>query len=150
MPTSARVDQLRRDPHAIGHATDAALQDTTNAQLASDRSDVNVLSLVSESRIARDDEKTAELRQISEYIVGDTIREIILLRVARHIGKRQHRDRRSFGGWLFAGDLLYPRIGCVAGPPFPDMDPPIDVLHANLASVGENRVNAAVNALVHN
>jgi hypothetical protein len=56
MPTSARVDQLRRDPHAIGHATDAALQDTTNAQLASDRSDVNVLSLISESRIARDDE----------------------------------------------------------------------------------------------
>src|SRR4051794_37827978 len=38
MPTSARVDQLRRDPHAIGHATDAALQDITNAQLASDRS----------------------------------------------------------------------------------------------------------------
>src|SRR5262249_17491504 len=57
------------------------------------------LTLVGEARISRDDEEPADPRQRGDDLLDHTVCKIFLLRVAAHIGKRQHRDRRLVRQW---------------------------------------------------
>ena len=95
------VDELGGDAHAVAALADAALQDVAHAKLASDAFDVDGLALVIERRIPRDDEEPAKLRQTRDDVLGNTVGEVFLLRVAAHIDERQDGDRGSFGARCF-------------------------------------------------
>ena len=56
-----------------------------------------MLALVDEGRVARDDEEPAQLRQRGDDVLADAVGEIILLRLAAHVGEGQHGDRGPVG-----------------------------------------------------
>ena len=91
------IDQLRRDPHPIAGAPDAAFDHVTHAQLARHLADVHGRTLVGERRAARNHKKLAVARQVGDDVLGDPIGEIFLFGIAAHIGERQHRYRRLLG-----------------------------------------------------
>src|SRR5262249_58769266 len=55
------------------------------------------LALVGEARVASDDEEAAVLRQVGDDVLGDAVEEVLLLGIARHVLKREHRDRGLLG-----------------------------------------------------
>jgi hypothetical protein len=55
------------------------------------------LALVGEGRIAGDDEQPADAAEGGNDLLDHAVGEILLLRIAAHIGKRQYRDRRLVG-----------------------------------------------------
>ena len=67
--------------------------------------DVDRAPLVGEARIARDHRQTGDLRQIGDDVFADAVGEILLFRVARHVGERQDGDRRPSRLW--APDLAH-------------------------------------------
>jgi hypothetical protein len=64
-------------------------------QLSSDLLGVDPLALIGERGIARDHEHVRDPRQIRRQILGDSVREILLLRVIAEVGERQHHDRQA-------------------------------------------------------
>ena len=54
-------------------------------------------AFVVEARIARDHEKPVDARQAGDDVLDRAVGEILLLRVAAHIGERQDCDRRLIG-----------------------------------------------------
>jgi hypothetical protein len=56
------VNELPGDPHAISHLAYAALKDVAHAKLATDLLHINCPTLVSEGRVASDDEQPLDPR----------------------------------------------------------------------------------------
>ena len=81
------VDELNVDAHAVSAALNAALEDVPDIQLAPDRLQIDGLALVSKGRAAPDHKGAADARQIRSQAFGDTINEILLFRVATHVGE---------------------------------------------------------------
>jgi hypothetical protein len=52
-----------------------------------------------EGRTSVDHEQTRNPREVRDKVVGYTVAEVVLPRVATQIGKRQHRDRRDARQW---------------------------------------------------
>src|SRR5258708_997882 len=92
--TGVRVHQLSRDAHAIDVASDAAHHEIADPKLASNLLHIKMRSLVLERRMLGDDEKSGEFRQAGDEVLGDAIAEIVLLRIAAHVGERKHSNRR--------------------------------------------------------
>ena len=90
-------DELRGDPHAIVCGADASFKNVANAQIPRDIRNLDRAPLVDERRIACDHLKFRYLGQGRDDVFGDAVGKIFLIRVARHIFKRQHRDRRLVG-----------------------------------------------------
>ena len=88
------VDQLRRDAQAVARASDTALQQKMNPQLAPHPGGVDVFVLVGERGVAGNDEQAPETRQRGDDLLYQAIREIPLLRVIAYRRERQHHDRR--------------------------------------------------------
>ena len=87
-----RVDQLNIDPDAIAVPLNATLQDIANIQIAPDLLQIDTPPLVGEGGIAPDHERPADARQIGGQALGHAIDEILLLRVARHVGEGKDDD----------------------------------------------------------
>src|SRR5262249_54341391 len=99
MPPAPRLNQLRGNAHATASLAHRAFEHIAHAQLAADLLHINGLALVGEARIARDDEEPADAAERGDDLLDHAVSEILLLRVAAHIGERQHRNGRLVGEW---------------------------------------------------
>jgi hypothetical protein len=87
------VDELRRDSDPIASATDRAFQHRPHAEFASNRADIGIFALVSETRAARYYQQSGDFGKIGDDVFAYAVGEIFLFRISRHIVERQHRDR---------------------------------------------------------
>ena len=99
MRAGGRVDQLSGDPHPPAGFAHRAFEHIAHAKLSPDLLHIDGLALVSETRIAGDDEQPADAGEGGDDVLDHAVDEIFLLRIAAHIGERQHRDRRLVGQW---------------------------------------------------
>src|SRR6266851_748401 len=97
MRAGDRVDQLAGDAHALASLAHRPFQYVPDAQLAPDLLHVDRLALVGETRISSDDEQPADLGERRDDLLDHAVGEILLLRIAAHIGEGQYRDRRLVG-----------------------------------------------------
>ena len=98
-------DELRVDLDRLAEAAHAAFQKIAHAELAADFLGVDRLALVGEGGVAGDDEGVGQLREVGRQIVGDSVGEILLLRIAAEVLERQHDDRKPRRGLeLVLGD----------------------------------------------
>jgi hypothetical protein len=86
------VDQLGVNADPVAGSPDAPLQQVTHAQLAADSFRVYRLVPVCEGGIARDHEHIGDPREIGRQILGDAIREILLIWIVAKIVEWQHDD----------------------------------------------------------
>ena len=76
-----------------------------------------------------------------------TVGEILLFRVARHVGERQNGDRLRLGPRRIGS--IGPIAGDVrpAGVPLPDSDRPVDILDTYVTAIPEANVDPIADAL---
>ena len=91
------VVELRRDAHAVAALAHAALDHIADAEFLGDLLHVDGLALVDERRVARDHEEPAQLGQRGDDVLADAVGEILLLRIAAHVGEGKHRDGGPVG-----------------------------------------------------
>jgi hypothetical protein len=109
MSAAAGVDELGVDPHPIAARLHRAFENIAHAQILADRLGVDRLALEGHGRVARDDESIAEACETGGQSVGQGVDEVILSRIARQIGERQHDDRKPRGlGGRARGDACRP------------------------------------------
>ena len=77
-----RVDELGRDPDARAGPPHAAFEDIADTELPTDTPHVAAAVAKLERRVARDDRYLPKARQFRDDVLGDAVREILLLRVA--------------------------------------------------------------------
>src|SRR5512139_1680860 len=97
MEAGRRVDELTRDANPTCRLSDAALEHVTHAQLTADLFDVDRLAFISETGIARDHKQPGNARKSGDDIFHHAVGEIVLLRVATQVIKRQNSDRWFIG-----------------------------------------------------
>ena len=88
------IDQLPGDTNPVGDLSHAALEDISHAELACDSAHVDRFTFEGETRIARDDEEPALPGQARNNVLGQPVGEVFLFRIAAHVLKGQHGDRR--------------------------------------------------------
>src|SRR6516162_8857523 len=93
MRATLRFDQLGGDADALARAANAALKHVPYAEFAADPAYVRGLTLVGIARVASDDEDPAVFRQARDDVLGNTVREIFLSRMARHVVESEDGDR---------------------------------------------------------
>jgi len=133
------VDQLRGDAHATASLAHRAFEHIADAQLAADLFHIDGLALVRKARIAGDDEEPADAGKRSDDLLDHAVGEIFLLRVAAHIRKGQHCNRRLVGqrqrqGWCLCRLLQDHAV---------DPQRSGDVLQTLLADICELRIDLA-------
>src|SRR5216684_2819427 len=84
----ACVYQLNIDSHPVGCFASTALQDVLHSQFPADFLHLCRLALVSEGGTAVDYEQARDSREIRDKVVGDTVAEIFLVRIAAQVGER--------------------------------------------------------------
>src|ERR1700722_17546373 len=94
---AACVDELGVDSHLTAARLNRAFENIANAQILADRLGVDRLALESHRRVTRDDEGAAETRKTGGQFVGQGVDQVVLRRIARQIGERQHDDRKTRG-----------------------------------------------------
>ena len=77
-------------PPAVAHA---ALEHVAHAELPRDLAHIRSLALVDEAGVAGDDEQPAQARERGDDVLGDPVGEVLLLRLAAHVGEGQDGDR---------------------------------------------------------
>src|SRR5271155_5210541 len=92
-----RVDELGVDAHPILVTLDRTFEDVTHAKLLADLLGVDGFALEGEGGVARDDKATPDTREVGGEVFGDAVGEIILGRIARKVGERQHYDGEMRG-----------------------------------------------------
>jgi hypothetical protein len=106
---AAGVDELGVDPRPIAARLHRAFENIAHAQILADRLGVDRLALVSHGRVVRDDEGAADTRYAGGQFVRQGVDEVVLPRIAREIGERQHDYRMSRGlGGRFRGHACGP------------------------------------------
>src|SRR5271165_951369 len=115
------IDQLDVDPDLIAGSLDAPFENIANAQFAADLLGVDRLALVGESGVAGDHDAALDACDVGRQILGDAVREILLLRIVAEIGERQHDHRQSRRGIRLNRSarrfrLERPWLGMLAGP----------------------------------
>jgi len=131
---------------------DAALEHIAHSKLAADLLRIERPVAIRESSIARDDKHAREPRQIGRQILGDAVREILLVGIIAEIGERQLDDRKAWhdgglGDWRSGRDARCRRIGDGFGAQRIDPHRSSNVLDALLAPILE-RINEPVADLV--
>ena len=91
---AVRADQLYGDADTITRLSYASLKDVFDTEFARDLLHLHSLALVHEGRVARDHEQVVEARQLRNDVLGEAVREKLLLGISAHVDERQHRDRR--------------------------------------------------------
>ena len=80
------------DAHSIAGLAHAALDDIARAELLADLLDVHRLALEDEGRIAGNHEERMETAEPGDDVLGQAVREVLLLAIARHVVERQYGD----------------------------------------------------------
>lgn len=88
------VDQLRADANAVAGPPDAPFEKIPDAEFLRRLARVDRTVLEHEGRVASGHGEGLESRQRGDQVLDHAIREVRLLRVAREVGERQHRDQR--------------------------------------------------------
>jgi hypothetical protein len=83
---------LGRDAHPVSGPADAALQDVGDVQFLCNLRDLNLLALEGKRRRARDHEQVSDLAELVDQLFGHAIGEVLLRRVAAHVGEGQDGD----------------------------------------------------------
>ena len=91
------IDELAGDAKLVATAADAALQHVGHAELLPNLADIDRSALVGERGVAGDDEQPAAARQRRDDLLRHPVGKVVLLRIAAHVGERQHRNRRQPG-----------------------------------------------------
>lgn len=148
--TGRRVDQLRRDPHPIAGAPNRSFQHRTHAKLRPDRPDVGALSPIGKARVAGDHHQAGDLGKVGDDVLGDAVREVLLLGIGGEVVERQDRYRGAIGG-RFQGGLCagWPRSGRVAFAQSECADRTGDVLQRLLADILHGDLEFADQFLMH-
>ena len=96
-----------------------------------------------------DDYQAGDLRQIGDNVFADAVGEVLLFRVARHIGERQNGNRGRLDTRRWIGGIR-PTDGGIhlTGVPLPDLDRAVDVLDTYGAAILEANVDPVADALV--
>ena len=91
------VNQLGGDANPAAHCTDTAFDDVAHAEVTCDAADVKGLVAILKRRVPGNHEQRTGARQFGDDVFSDAIGEILLLRLAAHIGERQDGNRRLVG-----------------------------------------------------
>jgi len=141
-----RVDKLGSDAYPVAALADAAFEHVAHAQFAADLLQVDRFALVGEARIAGDHEQPRKARNCGGDILDDAVGEILLLRVAAEILKRQDRQRRFL--WQRQRRRRHGRD--LAEPHAKDPHRPCDVLDLLLTQILESDVELVAYLIAHN
>src|SRR2546429_5741148 len=95
MAATVAIDQLRIDTDARAHPPDAAFEDEANVQFTRDLLHVHGNATIPERGRARAHRKEAPTRELGNDVLGDSVAEIILLRITAHVGEGEHADRNA-------------------------------------------------------
>ena len=87
------VDQLRGNPDAGPLLRHAALEQRADAELLTHIDDVDVPVLEGEARRARGDLEPPQLGERVEDLLGEAIREVLVIGICAQVHERQNRDR---------------------------------------------------------
>src|SRR5689334_1218820 len=146
MTAAAAINQLRRDAHARARLAHATFQNVADIQFTRDLGDVDMLSLVDEGVVARDDEQRRYLAEIGDDVLADAVAEILLLRIVAHVDEGQNANRelvsRPFRLWLFY-------CGNLGRSSREDMHRGFDIFHGVLAHVVEYARGLASDLIAH-
>ncbi|MCY1416141.1 hypothetical protein D9M71_316420 [compost metagenome] len=97
MIATFRVDQLSVDAHAPRGASGAPFKQVAHAKVLCDPAHIHRLALVGKGRVACDDEQAGDPGQVGDQVLGQPVREGLLLGIAADIDERQH-GYRGFAG----------------------------------------------------
>ena len=86
-------DQLCGDPHAAPRSPDAPFEDVGHVESTSDPPDVFVFALERKRRCARDHFQSRDMREHVDDFFGESVAEILVIRIAAHVCEGQHGDR---------------------------------------------------------
>jgi hypothetical protein len=89
------LDQLSAGADAIVHHANAAIEHIAHPQLVADLFHVDSWSLVGEARIAGNDEQPSDARQPGDDVLGDTVGEVFLTRIAAQIFETATQQSRA-------------------------------------------------------
>src|SRR5260370_13855132 len=148
MPAAGCVDELCGDAHTIAGTADRAFKYRLHAKLTADGANIDRTPLIGEARIACDHRKTRDLRQVGDDVFADSVGEILLLWIPRHVGEGQNsncrmRLRNAGVGARAIGDGRV-RVGM----PPPDSNRPVAILDIDVATVLEGSIDPIADALV--
>src|SRR6516225_1506439 len=87
MHTALGLDQLRRDPEPTRALPHRTFKHVSHAQFAPDLFHIDGLALVSETRIACDDEQPADAGEGGDDLLDHAVREIFLVGIAAQVRK---------------------------------------------------------------
>src|SRR5438132_7246642 len=92
VPAVFPLDELARDTYPGSGLPNASFQNKPYAKLVSYLLHLYRFALVSERRVAGDNEEAGHIRQVGNNVFGDAVTEIFLLRVAAHVVEVQDRN----------------------------------------------------------
>src|SRR6516165_6285676 len=95
MSSALGIDKLDVDPYTITAALNAPLQNVTDVELSADLLHVNGFAFVGKCRVARDDERSGNARQVGRQAFGYAIDKIFLFRIAPNIGEWKDDYRQT-------------------------------------------------------
>ena len=93
MAAIGAVDELRGDAQPLPRLAHAAFEHESGVQILADVADIDGAALVGEGGIAGDYREPAVAGEQGQDVFGDTVGEVLLLRVATHVDERQDGDR---------------------------------------------------------
>ena len=88
------IDQLDRDAQPLAAPTQAAAENVAGAQSSLNLLRGRGVEAEQKSGMARDHHQVAKPRQVGDDVLGDALAEMVVARIPRKIGKREHGDRR--------------------------------------------------------
>jgi len=92
---AARIDHLSGYAHEISGFPHTSFQNVLGAELLTDGDDINVFPFVLKGDSARENIQVTKARKLGNDVLGQSVAEIFLLRVAAHICEGKHRDCAS-------------------------------------------------------
>ena len=92
MTATLGIDQLRVDTDACAQSSDAAFDDEADIQFTRDLLHVDCNATIPERGRARPHRKEVPTRELGNDVLGDSVAEIVLLRIATHVGEGKHTD----------------------------------------------------------
>ena len=91
------VDKLRVYSHLAARLAHAACHDVVRAEFPSNQPHIDCFVFVSKARIPRDDGIKTQCCQGSDQVLGQAVREILLVLVAAQVSEWQYGNRRPAG-----------------------------------------------------
>src|SRR4029453_9015918 len=148
MLVRCRVNELAGNANPLAALPEAALEHVANTKLPSQMLHIHRFALVSEGRVAGNDEEPVQSGQRRDDVLSDSVAEVLLLGITRHVGERQYGNRglvrqRECGlsGWRRLADTRRSNPEDVARPR--------DVLELPLAQILEGQIQLVAHLIVH-